>query len=82
MFTPSISTFMSREGACKGLQKAGFSIINMHHDRQSPTISKVLGHSKLHVLHPIAQKLHIDTLTFPIALPIPGIFTICARKKW
>ena len=47
MFTPSVSTFFTKEGMAQALEKAGFSEIGVKQDWQQPSVSKILGQSKM-----------------------------------
>ncbi|KGF71698.1 hypothetical protein DO97_16110 [Neosynechococcus sphagnicola sy1] len=80
MYAPSVSNFLSRKGCRMILDRTGFQVEKMRTDCQQPTLSKLLGHAKLQVLYPLFQQLRWLQLTLPMALPIPGVMAVWARK--
>ncbi len=80
MFAPSVLNFMSEEGCRKALRNAGFKVIEIAHDRQKPSLSKLLGHAKLPAVYRLLKKLGMGNITMPISFPIPGVMAGTAQK--
>lgn len=81
MFTPSVMQFMTRRGAREALARAGLRVESEATDRQSPTISKLLGHARLGFLHRLAESTGISKFALPFPLPLPGIVAMRARPE-
>ncbi len=80
MFAPSVTNFFTQQGIRAALDRAGFRIVKVRHDRQMPTVSKLLGHARLQWVYPLAMRLGVTRLTAPFSLPIPGIIAVWARS--
>ncbi len=78
MFARSVAQFPSRAGLSACLQGAGFSIARMRHDRQAPSLGKLLRHSRLDRFAP--RGWLAAGVGLPFALPIPSIYEIVARR--
>ncbi len=74
MFTPSVMQLMSRPGAVRALQRAGFALSAMTVDRQAPSLAKLLGHGRVGPIMPIFDRLGLLECRLPFALPLPGIY--------
>lgn len=81
MFAPSVINFISGEGCRMMLRNAGFRIVSMEHDRQKPSLSKLLGHARLAGLYRLMKRMGMADTALPIALPIPGIMRVVAVKE-
>lgn len=80
MYAPSVMQFLTRRGILKVLDRANFSVEWIGHDRQAPSVSKVLAHAGLSGLHGIANKLGLLNKVLP-SLLIPGVFAVRTRPK-
>jgi SAM-dependent methyltransferase len=78
MFAPSVTNFFTEQGIRAALDRAGFRIVKVRHDRQMPTVSKLLGHARVQWAYPLAMRLGVTRLTAPFSLPIPGIIAVWA----
>ena len=79
MFTPSVMQFMSRSGARRALERAGFRVEVEGIDRQKPSLRKLLGHMKIKPLYVLVERLGLLDFQIPLAVPLPGIYHILAR---
>lgn len=81
MFTPSVSSFMSRSGARALFSATGFNDIRMRMDRQRPSLGKLLQHAKLAPLIGLIERLFGTGARLPFPLPIPGIVSVTAQRS-
>ncbi|MEW5722867.1 MAG: class I SAM-dependent methyltransferase [Thermodesulfobacteriota bacterium] len=81
MYAPSVSSFMTILGAGLALGRAGFQVERCRVDFQEPTLTKLLGHARLHRLYPILGRLGLDSMRLPFPMPIPGVLAVWAVKK-
>ena len=76
---PSVSVRMSRLGCRLALESTGFVVEHHRMDRQMPSLSKVLGYTRLGQLFPIAQRLGVADRGLPFPLPALGVHVYWAR---
>lgn len=80
MFAPSVLNFMSDKGCRIALQNAGFRVVRMMHDRQRPSLSKLLGHAGMAGIYRYLKKKGMGDRAVPISIPIPGVMVVIAEK--
>lgn len=79
MFTPSVMQFMTCRGMQLALKKAGLHVEWQGMDRQSPTLSKLVGHARLGFLYPLIDLCGLSDVATPFGIPLPGIVAVRAR---
>lgn len=79
MFTPSVMQFMTCHGMRLALEKAGMQVEWQGTDRQSPTLSKLIGHARLGFLYPLIDRVGLSNVAPPFGIPLPGIVAVRAR---
>ncbi|MGE0483633.1 MAG: class I SAM-dependent methyltransferase [Gammaproteobacteria bacterium] len=80
MFTPSVSSFMSRRGVRSLLERTGLVGIEIRQDWQQPSWGKLLHHARLGHLLRAARVLGWAEKRLPTRLPIPGVALALARR--
>ena len=80
MFTPSVASFMSRKGIIELLRRSGFMDVHMAPDRQRPSLGKLLHHARLPGALRFMGRLGLAEARLPLAVPIPGVACIVARR--
>lgn len=75
MFAPSVSTFATRLGMTAALARVGLEMVETRVDRQMPSLSKMLVHSKVGRLLPFLHRSPEAGRGWmsPVRLPIPGV---------
>lgn len=79
MFTPSVMQFMTCRGMQLVLEKADLQVEWQGMDRQSPTLSKLIGHARLGFLYPLIDRAGLSDAAPPFGVPLPGIVAVRAR---
>ena len=69
MFTPSVSCFMTVDGATRALHRAGFRVESVSPDVQRPSLFKLLSHANLRPLARIVDLAGIGGAGVPVLLP-------------
>jgi SAM-dependent methyltransferase len=81
MFTPSVMQFMTGCGMRLALERAGLTVEQQAMDRQSPTLSKLVGHARLGFIYPFIVRTGLADAALPFGVPLPGIVAVRARPN-
>lgn len=77
IFTPNVLQFM----ICRGMELAGLQVERQGMDRQSPTLSKLIGHACHCFLYHLIDRAGLSDAAPPFGVPLPGIVSVRARAN-